>query len=143
MTKTQWLDDERTLGRYTVVILHQTNKGHWSPSVMQLDTTVTNFRLVLRPFRKKYHPATIPSRYIKHVELTQAGRYNCVVLKLITGNLLYLMLSTGKLDDLRDDLNAMTTPPPRFQFDETVAKRDIERLITFFGRIQPASNNPA
>ena len=44
------------------------------------------------------------------------------------------LLSTGKLDDLHDDLKAMKAPPPKFSFDEKVAKHDIERLITFFGR---------
>ena len=110
------------------------------PAVMQLDAMVTNYRLLLRPFRKKYAPASLPARYIKSAEMTVQDKYHCVSLKLITDHALYMMLSTGKLDDLYDDLRAMKSPPPKFQFDDSVAKNDIERLITFFGK-QPLQDS--
>lgn len=128
------VEGERRLGRYTIVLLQQTSTSRWSPSVMQLDATVTNYRLMLRPFKKKYTPASLPSHYMKHIELTQKGRYHCIEVTLITNHLLCLMLSTGRLSDLFDDMHAMMRKPPKFQFDDTVARDDIQRLITFFGR---------
>lgn len=128
-----FVDGEKRLGRYTVVILKDTRHG-WRPAMMHLDCMVTNYRIMLRPFRKKYAPASLPARYVSVIELTKRGRYNCVRLQLITGHELYLMLGTGHLEDLEEDLQTMKIRRPRFQFDDRVARRDIERLITFFGR---------
>jgi hypothetical protein len=136
------IEGERRLGRYTVVLLQQTNNDKWQPSVMQLDATVTNYRLLLRPFRKKYAPACLPSHYIKSVEMTVKGHHHCVELHLITNHYICAMLSTGKLDDLYHDLSAMKQPPPRFAFDDKIARKDIERLITFFGR-EPLPEPPS
>jgi len=132
--KDLFVDGEKLFGRYTVVLLNQSSSGHWSPSLMQLDAMVTNYRLMLRPFRKKYTPASLPTAYITRAELTTQDRYHCVELTLSTKHILYMMLSTGKLDNLCDDLNAMKSPSSKFQFDDSVAKKDIERLITFFGK---------
>ncbi|MEO1289108.1 MAG: hypothetical protein AAFV93_15195 [Chloroflexota bacterium] len=129
-----FVEDERLLGRYTVVLLNKHNSGNWMPAVMQLDAVVTNYRLLLRPFRKKYRPASLPARYIRTADLVTRGKYHCIALTLSTDHQLHVMLSTGKLDDLHDDLSAMKSPPPKFQFDDSVAKNDIERLITFFGK---------
>jgi hypothetical protein len=70
------------------------------------------------------------------------GHHHCVELHLITNHFLCAMLSTGKLADLYDDLRAMKQPPPRFAFDDKVARKDIERLITFFGR-EPLPDAPS
>ena len=140
--KAMLVEGERRLGRYTVVLLQQSNNGKWQPSIMQLDAVVTNYRLLLRPFRKKYTPACLPSHYIKKVELTVKGNHHCVEVRLITNHFLCVMLSTGKLDDLYHDLSAMKQPPPRYAFDDKVARKDIERLITFFGR-EPMPNPPS
>jgi hypothetical protein len=135
------VEGERRLGRYTTVIMQVTQQGEWTPSLMQLDSLVSNYRLFLRPFRKKYVPATIPSHYIQRVLLTKIGRYNAVALELLTSHFLYIMTSTGRLEDFHDDLRAMKAPPPRVRFDERVARADIVRLITFFGQ-QPHPDNP-
>lgn len=128
-----FVEGERRLGRYTVVILRQSGE-RWMPAMLQLDATVTNFRLLLRPHRKKYQPASLPQQYITTIEKALKDRYHCIELALTTGHLLYLMLSTGRPDDFYDDLHTMKTPRPNFQFDDTIAKQDIERLITFFGK---------
>ena len=98
------VEGERRLGRYTVVLLQQMNNGVWQPAIMQLDASVTNYRLLLRPFRKKYTPACLPSHYIKNIELTTKGKYHSVEIRLITNHFICMMLSTGKLDDLFHDL---------------------------------------
>ena len=129
-----FVDGERRLGRYTVVLLSETGTGRWMHSMMQLDSVVTNYRLLLRPFRKKYRPASLPAQYIKSMEMTTQGHYHCIKLMLLTKHILYVTLSTGKLDNLYDDLRTMKSPNPRYQFDEKIATKDIERLITFFGK---------
>lgn len=136
-----FVEGERRLGRYTVVILRQAGES-WTPSMLQLDATVTNYRLLLRPHRKKYQPASLPENYISGILQTTQGRYHCVEIKLTTQHVLYLMLSTGRLEDFYDDLSAMKAPRPRFQFDDSVAKQDIERLITFFGREPLSQETP-
>lgn len=129
-----FVQGERRLGRYTVVILQYHEASGWMPSVMQLNTLISNYRIVLAPFKRKYAPATLPSHYIRSVELTKQGHYNCVGLTLITGDVLYLMLGTGNLLDLYDDLRVMKTPPPKYKFDESVARHDIQRLIDYLKR---------
>ncbi|MDQ7027059.1 MAG: hypothetical protein Q9P01_03455 [Anaerolineae bacterium] len=144
--KEMLVDGERRLGRYTIVLLQQTNSGEWQPALMQLDATVTNYRLLLRPFRKKYTPACLPSHYIKSIQQTVKGKHHCVEMHFITNHFICMMLSTGRLENLYDDLSAMKQPPPRFAFDDKVARKDIERLITYFGReplpvVAPESTN--
>ncbi len=128
------LSGERKLGRYTVVLLQKNSNLLYTPSVIQLDTTITNYRLHLRPMHRRYTPATLPSRLVRRVELTQKGGYHCVQLTFVTQDRLYLILATGKLEDFYDDLNAMKVPPPRFSFDEEAARDNIQRLIQFFER---------
>jgi hypothetical protein len=126
-----FIEGERRLGRYTVVILQRLDADNWVPSVMQLNTLISNYRIVLQPFKRKYAPATLPAHYIRSVELTKTGNYNCVGITLMTDDVLYLMLGTGNLLDLYDDLRVMKTPPPKYKFDESVARTDIKRLIDF------------
>lgn len=125
---------ERRLGQYTVELLRQNADGEWSPAMMILDALVTNYRLMLRPHRRKLAPATLPAQYIKDVHLVLRGKYHSLELSLSTGHLLALILSTGHLDHLYDDLRAMKVPQPRFQFDDTIAQQDIERLISYFSQ---------
>ena len=127
-----FIDGEYRVGRCTAVLLHETNEG-CQPSVMPLDCVTTNYRLLLRPHRKKYEPASLPARYIRGIYMMQRGKHKCIALLLLTDHWLYLILQTGKLDELYNHLLAMR-PPPRYQFDKSLARRDIERLITFFGR---------
>lgn len=126
-----FIEGERRLGRYTVVILQHSDTSNWTPSVMQLNTLISNYRIVLQPFKRKYSPATLPAHYIRHVAIERQGNYHCVSLQLITDDMLYLMLGTGNLNDLYDDLRVMKTPPPKYRFDETVAAADIQRLVDF------------
>lgn len=127
------IDGEKRIGRYTVVLLTQTKRGTWLPSHMQLDTLVTNYRLMLRPFRKKYAPASLPAKYIASIEITLQDKSHCIDVTFVTQQKIYLMLSTGKLDHLYRDLCTMQSPQ-RYIFDDTIAKHDIERLITYFGK---------
>lgn len=128
-----FIEGEKKLGRYTVSLLQNTDAG-WLPSVLQLDTTITNYRLILRPFKRRYAPASIPAPYISAIEMTQFAERHVIALKFRTGGTIYLMMSSGKLNDLYDDLSAMKAPIPRFKWDANVARADIERLINFFGR---------
>ncbi len=127
-----FLKGERRLGRYTVVILQRVGEDGWMPAVMQLDALISNYRLLLRPFRKKYAPATLPAAYIDSIELTRRGNHHCVGLGLVTGDFLFLLSATGQLDHLYEDLKLMKVPPPRFKWDDKVAREDIQRLINFF-----------
>ena len=131
--KSNLIEGERALGRYTVSILQQTASG-WSPAMLQLDAMATNYRLLLRPLRKSYSPASLPARWIDGIYTMYKGKHQCVGLSLTTSDWLYLLPSTGRLDYFFEDIRMMKLPPPRFSFDSTIARRDIERLITFFGR---------
>jgi len=127
------VEGEEILGRYTIVLLQEASNGAWLPSVMQLDAMITNYRLLLRPFRKKYDPASLPAHYITRIDMTVRDKYHVVELQLVTKHFLCLMLSTGKLNDLYRDVCAMKRPT-RFVFDDKLARADIERLITYFGK---------
>lgn len=126
------LDDERVLGRYTAVILRQSSAGTWQLEMMQLNATVTIYRLLLRPLRKKYAPATIPAHYFRALTLTERDGHRCVQMTLITGHVLHMKTATGSTDEFFNYLLALKLPRPRVHFDDQVARRDIERLVQFF-----------
>ena len=126
-----FVENERQLGRYSVEILMPTGGG-WQPAVMPLEALVSNFRLLLKPFRKKYSHASIPSSYLTKVYENKLSNYLCVSLHLKTGHEIHLGTVSRYLPNLLEDLRAMRTPPPKFQFDESVARADIERLISYF-----------
>lgn len=136
------VEGEKAIGEYSVFILQRIGEDSWLPAVMPLDALVTNFRLMLRPMKKKYAPATLPAHYLRQITLTQKGRTHCIALMLITGHELYLINGTGKLDELFDDLTLMKVPRPKFQFDDKVARADIQRLISFFGKLSVPQDNP-
>jgi hypothetical protein len=127
------VEGEKQLGQYTVYVLQQASDGTWLPHVMGIDATVTNYRLMLRPMKRKYAPATLPGYMIQRVELMTKGTRHCILLRLTNGFELYLTVGTGNLTDLFDDLSVIKLPRPKFQFDDSVAKQDIERLVSFFG----------
>jgi hypothetical protein len=127
------IEGERILGRYTVNVLRE-SAGTWSSTMMPMDATITNYRLMLRPHKKKYEPATLPGTLVRSAHMTHKGAFHCVEVLFVTNHFLYLILSTGKLDNFCEDLAAMKSPPPKFRFDDSVAQHDIERLINFFGR---------
>ena len=132
--KEVFVDSEYRVGRYTVVILRHAD-GNWYPAMMHLDAVITNYRLMLRPFRKKYEPASLPARYIDHIEATKRGMHHCISLHLTTGQELNIMMSTGHLEDLHADLRLMKVPRrTHYEFDDSIARRDIQRLINFFGQ---------
>jgi len=126
-----FIEGERRLGRYTVVLLQQTSSG-WTPSVMQLDAIVTNYRLLLRPFRKKFTPASIPGQYITRLQQIEKDRKHVIALELLHEHAIYIMMSSGQLRDLLDDLSTMKLPVPQFTWDEDTARTNVSRLIEFF-----------
>jgi hypothetical protein len=101
--------------------------------MMQLSATVTRYRLLLQPspFRKRYRPACLPATHIKNVQMVKRGGYHTVAITMPTNHILYLIMSTGKLEDLYNRLASIRLPQ-RVQFDERVARQDIERLIGYF-----------
>lgn len=131
-----FVEDEKRLGMYTVQILRRTNRG-WSPDILQMQAIVTNFRLLIKPFPRRYTAASIPSSYIKKVENKEIERHKTVCLTLQTGHELYIILNPRQLENITEDLRAMIAPPPRFQFDETIAKEYISKMIAFFGGLSP------
>jgi len=131
-----FVEDEKRLGMYTVQILRRTNRG-WSPDILQMQALVTNFRLLIKPFHRKYTPASIPSSYIKKVDNREIERHRTVCLTLETGHELYIILNPRHVDNLTEDLRAMIAPPLPFQFDDSIAKEHIAKMISFFGGISP------
>lgn len=124
--------DEKTLGRYSVSILRPLANDRWQPDTMMLNATITNYRLLLRPLRKKYAPASLPGRYIQTVAFTRHSNYHCVGLCLLTDDYFALMMATGRLDHLHRDLAQMIAKPANYKIDDQIARDDIERLINFF-----------
>ncbi len=129
-----FLPEEKKLGRYTVELLVKSNHG-WDSFVMPLDCIVSNFRLLLKPFRKKYEHASIPASYIKDASIVELDNHRCAGVQLQTGHFIYLQAKGRYVDLMHEDLRAMKAPAPAFQFDDKVARDDIQRLITFFGRL--------
>jgi len=130
-----FIEGERRLGRYSVVLLQPVEGGkRWIPSTTALNALISNYRLILQPYKRKYAPAILPARYIRDVSQTQVSGYNCVSLTLITGDQFHLMLGTGSLDHLYDDLRVMKTRPLKIQIDEPIDPQAVRRLINFLRR---------
>ena len=128
---------EKNLGRYTVDILRSAEGDVWRPAMMQLDATVTTHRLLLRPFRRRYRPASLPAVYFQRVAIQQRGTYHCLSMCLKddspgTLQVLNLLVSTGRLDDFYRDVKAMLNPPEyrRYQLPPDVRPQHVRRLIS-------------
>jgi|GEM_PF-755126 len=136
------LDDERELGRYTVVVLVRVGE-RWQPTLMPLTALVTNYRLILRPHRRKYEPASLPNYFFGKITMQRLDNYHCLQVKFINGDRLHLMLSTGNLDDLYSDLLAMRRRAPRFRFDGNVPRLAIQRLTRYLESQRHTTELPA
>lgn len=126
-----FVEGEKRLGWYTVELLRQTSTG-WELSALPMHAIVTNYRLLLKPFRKKYPPAIIPRQVLQSVELITLDHYHPIAISFKTGQRLYIMVSSGSVEKMAEDMNTLMLPPPRFQFDENVPMTQIERLIQYF-----------
>ncbi|MCA9915516.1 MAG: hypothetical protein KC496_19315, partial [Anaerolineae bacterium] len=127
------IEGEKILGQYMVAALQRFADGTWEPSMLQLSATVTRYRLLLAPSpaRKRYQPACLPGHHIKAVKIAERGGYHAVAILMPTKQVLYLTMSTGKLEDFYEHL-ATISMPERVRFDERVARSDIQRLIGYF-----------
>lgn len=127
------IDGEKVLGQYMVAALQHFSDGTWEPGMLQLSATVTRYRLLLAPSpaRKRYQPACLPGYHIKSVKMTERGGYHTLAISMPTRQVLYLTMSTGKLEDFYQHL-ATISMPERVRFDERIDRSDIQRLIGYF-----------
>jgi len=131
------VEGEFVLNRYQIEILAPDANG-WSPAVMAIEAMVTNFRLLLKPFRKKYSHASIPNYYITSVDENEIDNFPCISICIKTGHVFHVVTPRRHRKQLYNDLIKMRVPKPKFKMDENVARNDIQRLVTFFERWQPA-----
>lgn len=131
-------EGESVFGRYQIEILVPGAQGGWSPAVMAIEALVTNYRLLLKPFRKKYDHASIPNYYITSVEETVLDTHSAISIGIKTGHVFHIVLPRRHKKALFDNLIRMRVPKPKFKMDESVALNDIQRLVAFFERWQPA-----
>ena len=131
-------EGEEVFGRFQVEILVPGAQGGWAPAVMAIEALITNYRLLLKPFRKKYDHASIPNYYITVVEENVLDDHPCISIGIKTGHTFHLVLPRRHKKALFDALLRMRVPKPKFKMDENVARNDIQRLVLFFERWQPA-----
>lgn len=132
------IEGESVFGRFQVEILVPGAQGGWSPAVMAIEALVTNYRLLLKPFRKKYDHASIPNYYITTIEQAEIDTYSCISLSIKTGHTFHMVLPRRHKQALYNNLLKMHIPKPKFKIDEKLALHDIQRLVAFFERWQPA-----
>jgi hypothetical protein len=125
--------DEDVLGRFQVEILAPSSDG-WAPAVMAIETLVTNYRVLLKPFKKKYEPASIPNYFISAIEEDNLGGFPCLTICIKTGHSFHLVIPRRHKKSLYNSLLKMHIPKPKFKMDENVARDDIQRLVSFFER---------
>jgi len=131
-------ENESILGRYQIEILVPLAQGGWSPAVMAIEAMVTNYRLLLKPFRKKYDHASIPNYFITSIEETEIDSHSAISIGIKTGHQFHIVLPRRHKKALYNNLIRMRVPKPKFKMDENVALNDIQRLVAFFERWQPA-----
>ena len=130
------VEGESVLGRFQIEILAPTTDG-WSPAVMAIEALVTNYRLLLKPFRKKYEHASIPNYFITDIEEAVVDNHPCISVYIKTGHVFHTVLPRRHKKALFESLIKMHVPKPKFKMDENVAVNDIQRLVEFFERWQP------
>lgn len=130
------VEGEEVLGRFQVEILAPSTDG-WAPAVMAIETLVTNYRVLLKPFKKKYEPASIPNYFISSIGEDKLGGFPCLSICIKTGHNFHLMIPRRHKKLLYNSLLKMHIPKPKFKMDETVARDDIQRLVSFFERWLP------
>lgn len=126
-----FVEDEEMLGRFQVEILASGADG-WSPAVMAIEALVTNYRLFLKPFKKKYEHASIPNYYITTIEERELDGHSCISVEIKTGHSINMVLPRRHKKALFHYLLRMRVPKPKFKMDESVAQVDIKRLVEFF-----------
>ena len=131
------VEDEDVLGRFQVEILAPSTDG-WAPAVMAIEALVTNYRLLLKPFKKKYQHASIPNYFITSVDEAKLSNFPCLTICIKTGHSFHLVVPRRHKKKLYDSLLKMHIPKPKFKMDETVARNDIQRLVSFFERWMPS-----
>lgn len=131
------VEGEGVLGRYQVEILAPSTDG-WAPAVMAIEALVTNYRLLLKPFKKKYEHASIPNYFVSSVDEDKLSGFPCISICIKTGHSFHLVIPRRHKKALYDNLLKMHIPKPKFKMDENVARNDIHRLVTFFERWLPA-----
>ena len=131
------VEGEEVLGRFQVEMLAPGAHG-WSPAVMAIEALVTNFRLLLKPFKKKYTHASIPNYFINSVAENELDGHPCITVSVKTGHEFHMVLPRRHKRQLLDNLTRMKVPKPKFKMDESIARNDIQRLVAFFERWQPA-----
>ena len=129
------IEDERKLGQYNVELPTIASTGDWTLVTMPMIAYITNFRLILKPNRKRFEPASIPGYYIKSIDTLELGRFDCVVLTLKTNHKLNLFFGTQWIDEVVTQLEVMHLPPPKYQLDRKIPHTDISRLIEFLEAI--------
>lgn len=131
------VEGETVLGRFQVEILAPSTDG-WAPAVMAIEALVTNYRLLLKPFKKKYEHASIPNYFISSIEEDTLDEFPCLSICIKTGHSFHLIVPRRHKKSLYDNLLKMHIPKPKFKMDENVARNDIQRLVSFFERWMPA-----
>lgn len=126
-----FIEGERRLGLYTVELLRKASTG-WATNALPLFALVSNYRLILKPLKKKYPAASIPSTYVRLVEKIVLEPHRCIAVRFKDGGSLFLVVLSGSFDHLAEDLSAMKAPPPRFSFDNTIPLAKIHKLISYF-----------
>lgn len=130
------VEGETVLGRFQVEILAPSTDG-WAPAVMAIEALVTNYRLLLKPFKKKYEHASIPNYFISTVEEDILDDFPCLTICIKTGHSFHLIVPRRHKKSLYEALLRMNVPKPKFKMDENVARNDIQRLVSFFERWMP------
>ena len=129
------VEGEEVLGRFQVEILALGTQG-WSPAVMAIEALVSNYRLLLKPIKKKYDHASIPNYYISSIEENELDGFPCISITIKTGHVFNLVIPRRHKKVLYANLIQMRIPKPKFKMDENVARNDIQRLVAFFERWQ-------
>ncbi len=129
--------EESVLGRFQIEILAPDANG-WSPAVMAIEAMVTNYRLLLKPFKKKYQHASLPNYYITSVDENVVSNFPCISISIKTGHVFHIVIPRRHRKSLYNNLIQMRVPKPKFKMDENVALDDVQRLVAFFERWQPA-----
>ncbi|GAB1420037.1 hypothetical protein MASR2M15_01120 [Anaerolineales bacterium] len=125
---------EHIVGQYVVQFMRQASTG-WALDILQLQAAVTQYRLLIKPFPRRYKPASIPHVIISNVDTERLEGHYVIRIQIQNHYLLRLAATPLHAQDLADDLRIMQLPRPQFHADLKVSTQEIDRLIGYIKAI--------
>lgn len=123
---------EEVVQRFNVEIARLTPTGQWATTIPPIYLTLTDRRIIMIPqTRKRYPPATITGKSIKHVQPLKAHRHGTII--ILKNNFRISLFINGNANDVFMELiRELAGLPPARPYDIPISIEKLKKLVDFF-----------